>query len=161
MVRLFAVKPLHGVRAVSSREARTLPPTAHPLSQPLDPGLQLGHAGLLDGGATTHPAQFGVDQAVGFSCRLRVEPDEAVEQASLLLEGPVQGRRHVGLRCDRRRRPRRRPLGLPCLALGEQFVDLVGFEKSGKPDEVEFLICSRFGVLAELGAVEDDPVEGG
>ena len=50
-------------------------------------------------------------------------------------------------------------LGLPRLLGAQQFVDLLGFEQPGDPDEVEFVFGSDGPAGAEFAAVEQDAVE--
>ena len=56
-------------------------------SEDVDARLQLRDGRARDLGSPAHATQFGVHGAVRFAALPRVEPDEAVEQLSLLAEG--------------------------------------------------------------------------
>ena len=73
----------------------------HAPPQDVDARLQLRDGRTRDLGSPAHATQFGVHGAVGFAALPRVEPDEAVEQLSLLAEGAVQRRRQRVLRLAR------------------------------------------------------------
>ena len=59
-------------------------------TQKIDSGLQLQNAGLGDRRAANAPAQFGMNVPVGLPGSSGPQGNQAVEQAPLFLEGPVQ-----------------------------------------------------------------------
>ncbi len=59
-------------------------------AQEIDSGLQLRNTGLGDRRAANTPAQFGMNVSVGLPGSPRTQGDQAVEQAPLFLEAPIQ-----------------------------------------------------------------------
>src|SRR5699024_5951218 len=107
-----------------------------PALQLLDPGLDLFPCGLSHGRSPAGLAQFDVDVLVRSPRSPGPGPDETLELIALFLHRPVLefARVRLGRRCRRGL-----ALGLPRLLRAQQFVDLLGFEQPGDPDEVEFV----------------------
>src|SRR5690606_42143445 len=134
---------------------------AHALSQPVDLRLQLGDGRLRDGRPAARAPKPRVHRAVRVARLIRVRPDEAVEQLSLLFQGAVQ---------RFRKRTEAARFLLPLLALGamtrltslplhQQVVHVLGLEQTRQTDELELLLRSGRGELTELPSVENDRVE--
>ena len=129
-----------------------------PLAHPVDPLAQHVRARDCGGRATALLAQRGMGDAVGLAGAVVPRGDQAVELAAQhreLLVGGELG--HVGVGAGRLLR------AAVALALGEELAHLVGLEEPGDAEEVHLLLGAdvHLALVAELGAVEEHPVEVG